>query len=200
MSCASLGPHRNMTLGSKGNHGVGPRFEIRPRDLWSGKHRLESTMEGRPCGRTGTHPGDGFDNLRVSVLQIVEKNRLMVGNAIAEPAQGIEAAMHAAPFYAPSVFHKCRIERLSPQRGIIAWTEEANPEAKTQFGDNGSDRKWFSRLLKIANGVVYFLHRILLQRGFPGLEPARPISFDKLVIEFVSEANFHALQRGIKRF
>jgi len=96
-----------------------------------------------PSLRVGAHPSDGFDDLVMHLHRGVEDGFVM-GDAISEPANGVEATVHEGAFFA-AARQEAFIDCFTPKRVVITCSQQADPKRKFQFRDNIA-RDWLAQL------------------------------------------------------
>lgn len=153
-------------------------------------------MKG-PVSGVARHPADGFDEFAMGRLQIIMKDRRVVGYTISEKSQGISSLMHCGSLLF-AAGEKCAKKRLAPNSRVIPFGQQCHPKAETQCSDDivglvGVFRKLFFRFL---DG----LSCVKMQRNIWIDRPILPISEGHLRCHCVSEANLQALERRIKCF
>ncbi len=128
------------------------------------------------------------------------KNRLVVSDAISESSECIEPPVDAITPHPLPALQKRKKQRLSPYRGIVSGSQKGDPKTETKLGDNGARHNRLSSLIQATDRVGDGLNGIALEGSLAGAEPVWPVSGFESVVQFVAQTNFHALERGVKRF
>ena len=70
------------------------------------------------------------------VGEIIENNRLMMRDAIAEATQGVEPLMHVLAVHVAAIAGESAKEAFLPEGLSVALRNKGNPKTKAQFSDD----------------------------------------------------------------
>jgi hypothetical protein len=147
----------------------------------------------RPRSGLRAHPGNCFDYFCVARRKVIQKNWLMMSDAVPETAKRIESTMDPVAFHAAPVFSERYVQALSPDARVIASCQKSNPKAEVEFCDDRSAGNPLLRLLKVFDGIPNRLQGVSLEGWFSILEPVCAVGRFKAGMELIAEAYFHAL-------
>jgi hypothetical protein len=119
----------------------------------------KSAVERSPAARIRVHPTNSLNYFVMDGQKIAAKNRLVMGHPISESAKRIYSSVHDTSRPSPSNA-KCHVQSRTPERVVIAWTDQADPEAEMQSGHYVAG-SWRS-LLDIPRGFPNAPHRVHL--------------------------------------
>lgn len=110
-----------------------PEFQNGP--LIEREHFRKATVIIRPRGGVGAHPTDGADDFIVGCLQVLMKNRLVVGDPVSEAPDDVHSIMDSFPGFSAAI-EKDFVKVRAPQGRVVCLPKQSTQlsEAARTFG------------------------------------------------------------------